>query len=149
MSRTTVGWALALVLAGVMGSGCGPGFRLYPASPLRSTYIADVSVMYAPALEADKRRMLDRLDVPGEMQRALRGSFPPGPGPRMVVVITQFRSSRWGPTRMHAVLQLFDPYGQVVAQFEADSTTTRGSNRAGLIRNVAQDCVNQLASRLQ
>lgn len=136
--------ALAVVLLAV---GCGR-FRLYPAQPLRNTMVAGVTIAYDPSLPGDRQRMLDRLDVPGEMQRALTASFPPGPGPRLHVIITEFRSGRWGPTRMHAIGQLLDPMGQVVGQVQADSTGVMGASRGDLIERVSQDIVNQIAGQL-
>ena len=82
------------------------------------------------------------------MAAALRASYPAGQGPFVRVILTQFRSGRWGPTRMHAVVQVLDPAQNVLAQFDTDSTTIRGGDRGGRIQAVAQDIVNQVAAQL-
>jgi hypothetical protein len=129
-------------------AGCGR-FRLNPTVPLRTTPIAGVTVTYDPSLADDKRRMLDRNDVPGEMERALMASFPRGAGPMIQATITEFRSGRWDATRMHVVANLLDANGQIVGQLQADSTAVMGMSRGDLLQRVAQDCVNQIASQLQ
>lgn len=138
--------AIGLVAALAM-TGCG-SFHLDPARPPSASVVATVTVNYAPQLEADKRRMLDRLAVPMLMQQALSQSFTPGPGVAVHVMITQFRSGRWGPTRMHVVAQVVDARGNVVGAAEADATSVMGSSRGALIQAVAQDCIDQLAARL-
>jgi hypothetical protein len=128
-------------------SACG-SFHIDPVQPLRTTPVSGVTVVYGPEIPEDRRRMLDRLDALGEMQRALTGSFPPGAGPRLHVVITDFRSGRWDATRMHVSAQVLDPHGAVVGVLEADSTSVMGASRGSLIQNVTQDCVNQIANQL-
>lgn len=140
-SWVTVGVALVLL------SACA-GFRLQPAAPTRPIVVAGFEIVYGNEIPGDRRQLLDRLGVPLEMQRALRASYPMGPGPVVRVIITQFRSGRWGPTRMHTVTQVLDATGRVLGQIETDSTSVVGGNRSGLIRNVAQDTVNQVAARL-
>jgi hypothetical protein len=140
--QATIGLSAALAL-----TGCG-SFHLDPARPPSASVVAMVTVSYASQLEADKRRMLDRLAVPMLMQQALSQSFTPGPGVALQVMITQFRSGRWGPTRMHVVAQVVDVAGNVVGGAEADATSVMGSSRGALIQAVAQECINQLAARL-
>ncbi|MCB9592404.1 MAG: hypothetical protein H6719_06710 [Sandaracinaceae bacterium] len=140
--RTLITLAALLVL-----SACG-GFRLDPPAPARPIVIAGFEVVYSPEIPGDRQRLLDRTGVRAEMQRVLRLSYPAGAGPMVRVIITQFRSGRWGPTRMHATAQVLDPQGNVLAQIEADSTTVNGASRGSLIRTVSQDCVNQIARQL-
>lgn len=105
-------------------------------------------VVYGNQIPGDRLRLLDRYQVPGHMAAALRASYPAGQGPFVRVILTQFRSGRWGPTRMHAVVQVLDPAQNVLAQFDTDSTTIRGGDRGGRIQAVAQDIVNQVAAQL-
>ncbi len=145
MTKTT--YAL-LAIAIVSMSACR-GFYIAPVTPMRATAISAVTVDYDPALPNDRMRMLDRFDVAGHMQRALAGSFPAGPGPRMHVVITEFRSGRWGPTRMHATAHLIDPSGAEVSQLQGDATAVmHRADRPQLIQMVAQQCVEQIAGQL-
>ena len=142
----TSSWIVVSV-ALVLLSACA-GFRLQPVAPARPIVVAGFEIVYGNEIPGDRRRLLDRLGVPLEMQRALRASYPVGPGPVVRVTITQFRSGRWGPTRMHTVTQVLDATGRILGQIETDSTSVVGGNRNHLIRNVAQDTVNQVAARL-
>lgn len=134
-------------LAALVLSACG-SFQLVPPSPARTLAFSRFDVVYAADLPADRQRMLDRLRVPEEMSLALRQAYPVGQGPHVRVTITQFRSGRWGPTRMHAVVLVLDDNEQVLAQLDVDSTSMSGASRGGLIQNVSQDCINQIAAQL-
>lgn len=142
----TSSWIVASV-ALVLLSACA-GFRLQPVAPARPIVVAGFEIVYGNEIPGDRRRLLDRLGVPLEMQRALRASYPVGPGPVVRVTITQFRSGRWGPTRMHTVTQVLDATGRILGQIETDSSSTWGHSRGDRIHRVAQDTVNQVAARL-
>ena len=109
--------------------------------------VSGFEVVYGPEIPGDRRRVLDRLGALPEMALALRSSYPAGQGPFVRVIITQYVAPRWGPTRMHAVVQVLGPAQNVLAQFDADSTTTRG-NRNTSSHIVCQDIVDQIAAQL-
>ncbi|MFK7984944.1 MAG: hypothetical protein AB8I08_02860 [Sandaracinaceae bacterium] len=139
--------SVTLALAALVLSACG-SLQIAPPTPARAIAIAGFEVVYANDLPSDRQRMLNRLGVPAKMSLALRQAYPAGPGPRVRVMITQFRSGRWGPTRMHAVVFVLGDNEQVLAQLDVDSTSMSGASRGGLIQNVSQDCVNQIAAQL-
>ena len=140
---------LGLVLgAAVFATACGGGVRIRPPQALRPMPIAGFETVYGPQIPGDRQRLLTRLHVPVRMSAALRGAYPVGPGPVVRVVITQFRSGRWGPTRMHALVQVVGPGNALLNQFEVDATSVVGRSRGAMIQAVAQECVNQVAARL-
>jgi len=129
-------------------SGCGGGFRLRPPVASRQVVIASFQVHYGPRIQGDRARVLDAYAVPLHMSNALRQSYPAGPGPAVQVTITQFRVGRYGPSRMHADVQVLGPNNAVLTQFGADSTTTRGGSRGQITEALSQDITNQIAQRL-
>ncbi len=139
---------LGLVLAAAFLAGCGGGVRIRPPNAVRPVVVAGFETVYSPEIPGDRQRILDRMQIPVRMSAALRQSYPAGPGPLVRVIITQFRSGRWGPTRMHAVVQVLGPGGQVLNQFDVDATSVAGSSRGSLIQSVAQACVDQIGQRL-
>ena len=142
-TRTTV---LALGAA-LLLSACG-GFRLRVPAPARPIAISGFEVVAGPQIPPDRQRVLQRLGAMPEMALALRSAYPAGQGPFVRVILTQYRSGRWGPTRMHAVVQVLGPAQNLLTEFHVDSTTTRGGRRGAKTRRVAQDIVNQIAARL-
>ncbi|MCA9605858.1 MAG: hypothetical protein KC619_09710 [Myxococcales bacterium] len=143
-ARTLLG---LLLVSSTLLAGCG-GFHIRPPTPLRPVVIGSFEVVYGPQIPGDRQRLLDRAQAPARMAAALRQSYPAGPGPLVRMIITQFRSGRWGPTRMHAVVQVLGPGGAVLNQFEVDATSMNGASRGQLIQSVAQACVDQVAQRL-
>jgi len=143
------GTSIVLLLGAALWlSGCGGGFRLSPPAASRAVVIASFQVGYGPRIQGDRARVLDAYQVPLHMSGALRQSYPAGPGPAVQITITQFRAARYGPARMHAVVQVLGPGNAVVAQFDVDSTTTRGNSRGHMTQLLSQDIVNQIAQRL-
>lgn len=115
---------------------------------MRTTPVALVTIAYSPELGPDKIRMLERVGVPAELQRALQASFPMTAGFHLQVVVTQFHSGHWGPTRMHLTARLVDGAGTIVRVIEADATSVMGSSRGALIQRVSQECLDQITSQL-
>ncbi|MEM1415672.1 MAG: hypothetical protein AAGH15_12265 [Myxococcota bacterium] len=142
--------SISLASLGVLAvlAGCGGSLRLSAATPMRATPIAEVQVVYGADLDQGKLDVLNDLEVAVHMQAALRSSFPVGNGPRMLVMITRYRTGRWGPTRMNADATLVGPDGTVQQTIPVSSTTIRGSNARSKTQRVAQDCVNQLVGSL-
>ncbi|MGE0791301.1 MAG: hypothetical protein AB7S26_36845 [Sandaracinaceae bacterium] len=141
MKRATLVTAAALML-----SACG-SFHLNPVTPARPIPIANFEVGYSPEIPQDRVNLLERIHMRTEVAAALRASYPVGAGPNVRVTITQFISSRYGPTRMHMVAEVMTPNG-VEATVEADATAVMGASRGQLIEHVSQDCVNQIAQQL-
>ncbi|GAB5547228.1 MAG: hypothetical protein RLO52_31660 [Sandaracinaceae bacterium] len=146
MKRAT--FVVLLGLASMLTLSACASFHVRPPVPSRQIVVSGFEVVYGNQIPGDRLRLLDRYQVPGHMAAALRASYPAGQGPFVRVILTQFRSGRWGPTRMHAVVQVLDPAQNVLAQFDTDSTTIRGGDRGGRIQAVAQDIVNQVAAQL-
>lgn len=139
--------SIVVVCAVFLASACG-GFHIRTPAAARPVVISGFEVVYSPEIPGDRQQVLNRLRLPQEMSLALRQAYPAGQGPLVRVIITQFRSGRWGPTRMHAVAQVMGPGGQVLNQIDVDSTTTVGSSRPDMIQRVSQDITNQIAQRL-
>lgn len=130
-------------------SGCG-GFALNPVSPASvpgsvaaTMPITAVDVTVAPEMNADQQQVLDRYQVPAEMQRVLGLSLNAGqPGGATVnVVLTSIRHSNFGPSRMHSTTTVLGPDGAVLKTFEAESV----SMRSKALKRVAQDHVQKIA----
>ena len=145
MSRTSQ--VVVCAIAAVLLTACAR-FTIRTPVAARPVAFSGFEVVYSPEIPGDRQRLLNRYAVPDEMAAALRRAYPPGQGPLVRVILTQFRSGRWGPTRMHAVVQVLGPGGAVLNQIDVDSTTVRGGSRAELIQRVAQDIVDQIAQRL-
>ena len=145
MNERAQGILLAVAVT-LSASACG-GMTIRPPTPVRAVVISSFQVLYGPEIPGDRQGLLNRSQVPAKMAAALRAAYPLGQGPQVRVLITQFRAGRWGPTRMHAVVQVLGPGGQVLHQFEVDSTSVHG-NRGRKIQAVSQDIVNQIAQQL-
>lgn len=147
MKRALLLASVPLVLA---LAGCGPRTLLrpiaihpQPGSYLASGQIASVQVTVAD-MNADRVEMLQRYNIPWEMQQVLTG-LGNGPHPLHVqILITEFRNHQWGPARMHTQVQVMDQNGQTVRVFETDSTSV-GSGRTSKVRAVAQDTCRRVA----
>lgn len=137
---------LSLAVLTLCLSACG-GFQLNPTTPSNAHPLSEVRVSLSPALDADKQEAIAAYAIPEHMRAALSASYPQGGELTMEVMISEFRTGAFGPTRMHADARLVDAGGQVVAQAEADSSTMRGGTRAK-IQRVSQELIDQLVAAL-
>ncbi len=115
-------------------------------SPPRLTTVASITVVLDPVLDGDKRQILEELQVAQHMGTALGQSFMGGAGVNMNVTINQFRVGMWGPSRMHARVDVFDAQGNLIRQFDVDSTSIRGGGTGSKTQVVSQDIIEKICA---
>lgn len=141
-------FAVAIVSLAVLAApACSRSIRVNPVSPPALISLASVTVELGPDVRGNKETILVNLKALAAMGMALRNSIPAGGDKRLVVTLTKFRVSKYGPSFMHAVADIVGPDGQAVYTAEAHSQSMAGG-RNSKVQRLAQDIVVKLIKRM-
>ena len=144
-------WLAPVVAAMLLG--CAGEVHIVPVRTGATMPLRAVRIVPADGLRQDRWEYLTENGLAAEMQSALAGSFPSGPGPELVVTVTEFAAPlHAGAAWLNVRFDVVDEHNRVlysdVVETHADGDPTFWGGQSGARGHAARIVSRQVVERV-